>query len=333
MGRRGFTLIELLVVTAIISILIGLLLPAVQSAREAARRAQCVNNLKQIALAAHNFHDSQGAFPQGASQAPSHASSLVFVLRHSEQASLFHSFNMDSNVTTSPANATARYTTVSHFVCPSDPSSGYWQDPSPSPGVAGGVMGRSNYFGNLGTSGWVYEELGPSTKPAGQVGVFSFASSSRSTRLADVVDGSSNTVMYAEVKRGTRPGSNRLDVTLVPLAVWGASPLTNPNALRPMAACNNPTPAYNYTGLQYQGGALITALYTHTVPPNYKGRDCMRALVNDQGHLASRSYHTGGVNVALVDGSVKFVGENIHLSVWQALGTRQGGEVISASSY
>ena len=110
--------------------------------------------------------------------------------------------------------------------------------------------------------------------------------------------------------------------------------MTNPNALRPMAACNSPTTSiYSHTGLQYQSGFFITALYTHTVPPNYKGRDCLRFPVFDQGHLASRSYHPGGVNVALVDGSVRFIRESIDLDVWKALGTRGGGEVISASSY
>ncbi len=330
MGKRAFTLIELLVVVAIIAILIGLVLPAVQSAREAARRIQCANNLKQIALAAHNFHDSRGAFPQGVSLAPSQASSLAFIMPYSEQINTFNSFNMASNVTTSAANSTARYTNVPNYVCPSDPSSGNWRDSSPSPGVEGGVMGRSNYFGNLGTSGWVYEQLNATSKSAERVGAFSYESS---TKLADIADGTSNTVMYAEVKRGARPGRNSLDVTLVPPAVWGDSPVTNPNALRPMAACNNPTTTYNHTGLQYQSGFFITALYTHTVPPNYTGRDCMRFMFFDQGHLASRSYHPGGVNVAMSDGSVRFIREGIQFPVWQALSTRRGGEVIDTSGY
>ncbi len=87
------------------------------------------------------------------------------------------------------------------------------------------------------------------------------------------------------------------------------------------------------TGLQYQRGALISALYTHTTPPNYEGRDCIRHITFEEGHLASRSHHPGGVNVAMTDGSVRFVSDRIQLAVWKALGTRSGDEVLDQSSY
>jgi prepilin-type processing-associated H-X9-DG protein len=121
---------------------------------------------------------------------------------------------------------------------------------------------------------------------------------------------------------------------LLPPATYGrATPPSNPSNLSPPAACDNPTLKWNYTGLEYQRGSFYTALYTHTVPPNYKGRDCLLNFTFDQGHLASRSYHAGGVNLAMADGSVRFIHETIRLPVWKALGTRSGGEPVDTQSY
>jgi prepilin-type N-terminal cleavage/methylation domain-containing protein/prepilin-type processing-associated H-X9-DG protein len=331
MRSRAFTLIELLVVMAIIAVLVGLLLPAVQSAREAARRIQCTNNLKQIAIAAHNFIQANSSLPPGASLAPSEASSLIFIAPFLEQSNRYNAFNINVDVTGSPSNITARALDVNGFLCPSDPASGTYPDPFQLPGQQPGTMGRSNYFGNLGANGWAYDQYNSFSKSTAASGVFAYGSS---TRLGDITDGTSNTALHAEIKRGARPDHDVLDVTILLPNIWGSgNPALNSNNLKPPAACDsNLAATYNFTGLQCQRGFLLTALYTHTVPPNYKGRDCISATV-DQAHLASRSYHPGGVNVAMADGSVRFVGDRIQMQVWRSLGTRAGGEIIDSASY
>ncbi|AGA25312.1 DUF1559 domain-containing protein [Singulisphaera acidiphila] len=332
MKRRAFTLIELLVVVSIIGLLIGLLLPAVQAARESARRMQCVNNLKQVALGTHNFETANGSFPLGTSSGPSLASTLVFLLPFLEQGNRYDQFDLTANVSDTWTNLTVRSQDISMFLCPSDPSRGQWVDPLIQAGQPPAVTGRTNYFGNLGVHGWAYNSKGDVIKDSRHIGVFAYLSS---TRLAEISDGSSNTVMFAEIKRGAAPASDDLDVIVVLPNLWGAgNPATNANNLKPLAVCNT-LPGYKripYVGLQYQRGSLNSALYTHTLVPNSKNRDCISATV-DQIHLASRSYHPGGVNVALCDGSVRSIKESIQLDVWKALGTRAGAETIDSTSY
>jgi prepilin-type processing-associated H-X9-DG protein len=292
---------------------------------------QCTNNLKQIALAAHNFHQANSALPPGASPVPSEASSLVWISPFLEQVNRFNAFNFNVSVTNDPANITARDFDVNGFLCPSDPASGSYPDPFSLPGQQAANMGKSNFFGNLGASGWARDQFNSNTKPMNLAGLFAYGSS---TRLGDAMDGTSNSALYAEIKRGARPGHDSLDVTIVLPTVWGSgNPGTNPNNLSPPSACSKPATTNNFTGLQYQRGFLLTALYTHTVPPNYKGLDCIINVTFDQAHLASRSYHPGGVNVAMADGSVRFIGDRIQLQVWKALGTRCGGEIVDSSSY
>jgi prepilin-type N-terminal cleavage/methylation domain-containing protein/prepilin-type processing-associated H-X9-DG protein len=335
MQRRAFTLIELLVVVSIIGLLIGLLLPAVQAARESARRMQCVNNLKQLALGAHNFETANGSFPPGTSGGPSLASTRVLLLPYLEQASLYNRFDLTTNVSDTLVNLTARSQDIAMFLCPSDPSTGRWVDPPLVEGDPPVGSGRSNYYGNLGIHAWAYNQS-PNyayTKDARHAGVFAYVSS---TRLADIADGTSNTVMFAEVKRGAFPNNNEIDIIVVQPNLWGTgSPVTNANNLTPPAVCNK-LPGYKqltYTGLQYQRGTLLASLYTHTVAPNSKKRDCVSFPTLELAHLASRSYHSGGVNVALCDGSVRFVKDSLQLDVWKALGTRAGGETIDSAGY
>jgi prepilin-type N-terminal cleavage/methylation domain-containing protein/prepilin-type processing-associated H-X9-DG protein len=327
-ARRAFTLIELLVVIAIIAVLIGLLLPAVQKVRAAAARIKCSNNLKQLGLAAHNYHDVEQKFPPGSSGGPGNASLHVPLLPHLEQAATYLQFDLTVSIANAPANHSARCQQVPVYLCPADPSAGEVIDPNPPAGVSPGTSGRCNYYGNAGSHAWWRDSLGAVVKPVDRAGVFGMLSK---VRITDITDGSSNTALFAEIKRGARPGNSEVDVTRVSPSGWntaGSDQSTNPNNLTPPPACDISANPINYSGLQYYSGVQpVTVVYTHTVPPNYMKRDCMLLTTQDQFHLAARSYHAGGVNVALADGSVRFVRDSVATTQWKAFGTRAGGEV------
>jgi prepilin-type N-terminal cleavage/methylation domain-containing protein/prepilin-type processing-associated H-X9-DG protein len=314
--RAGFTLIELLVVIAIIAILIGLLVPAVQKVREAAARTQCSNNLHQIGIGAHNYHGVFKKFPPGSTlSSQGQASALVILLPYLEQANKFNQFDFTQNVNTSASNAAARTQDVSIYLCPSDPSPARFTEP------INGVdetKGRSNYFGNLGARGW-WRNSDPTTS-----GIFYYDSS---VNVVKITDGTSNTAMFAEVKRGWQQTNQPLTVYAVAYNTYW-DPALPGSDLSPLPECDaGPYAAqYTYTGLQYYRGLMWTAFYTHTVPPNYKGHDCVRSVGLDRGHQAARSYHTGGVNVLFADGSVQFIGDGVDMNAWRALGTRGGSE-------
>ncbi len=316
--RIGFTLIELLVVIAIIAILIGLLLPAVQKVREAAARMKCSNNLKQIALACHNYESANAALPSGGTRAPAYLSGMVYLLPYFEEGNRFALWLTNQSPYTL-ANLPARTQDLSVLLCPSDSASAFRTTV-----VSGETYnhGRTNYHPNFGGS------ADPMSANAGVQGAFLAKSGPPvGFRLLDVTDGTSNTALYAEVRRGqlTAATPRNTLVNVVLNTTWDAT--TGVNETR-LSLCDGTTYSSNdATGLEYWRGSIAnTMMYTHTMVPNSPLRDCMRSLDLDKGHLAARSYHTGGVNVARVDGSVSFVRDSITPANWLAFGTRAGGE-------
>jgi prepilin-type N-terminal cleavage/methylation domain-containing protein/prepilin-type processing-associated H-X9-DG protein len=341
MQRKGFTLIELLVVVAVIAVLIGLLLPAVQKVREAAARSQCTNNLKQLGLAVHNYESMFRKLPPGAGPIlkdpkDDRASLQVLLLPYVEQANAYAQFDFTANVQTSPTNESARNQDVPLFLCPSDLST------AQLPG-----KGRSNYFGNMGANAYLPNNRNPAVG-----GLFYYdvkqtmtpATIPEAVRVADIRDGTSNTAMFAEIKR-TRVGSETPDH---PVDLWDSRVIT-PGAggsawvsdMAPFEDCSR-TDLYSlrYTGLQYYRFHICTSLYTHTTTPNSPGGDCIDGSWRTgdvpgyfAGHLAARSYHPGGVNVCFADGSVRFIQDMIAPPTWRALGTRGGGETVDGSAF
>ena len=311
--RRAFTLIELLVVIAIIAILIALLVPAVQKVREAAARMQCQNNLKQIGLAMHNYESANKAFPPGRNQWPKVVSGLARLLANVEQTSLQQLVNFDGTMT-DPQNVLASQTRINLFLCPSDPANGK---------VPGMVDWGTNYVGCNGT-GALFDAAGnPNAYMTIATGNGMLAQ--LPTKVAHVTDGLSNTAAFSEsiIGNGALPasGSPPADPRLVVLEVSGG---------------NDPTPSdcdgMNGAWAANRGGQWINGhfghtLYNHFYPPNAAKWDCGNGSHN-KGLTAARSHHSGGVNLLLGDGSVRFVSNSVTLTTWRALGTRAGNEVL-----
>jgi prepilin-type N-terminal cleavage/methylation domain-containing protein/prepilin-type processing-associated H-X9-DG protein len=328
-ARRGFTLIELLVVIAIIAVLIALLLPAVQSAREAARRAQCVNNLKQLGIALQNYHDVNGAFPMdrynGAylgsySYGLDCYSALLRLLPFEEQTQTFNAFNLNLN-NNDPSNTTGIGVYVASYLCPSDTTERVpvgWA-------ATNYAVSEGNFFP------WLWGPSDPynaNTAFPPPNGIFFV---DLAFTIASVTDGTSNTAAFSE--RVTGDFSSAISTQRTDNYSPGTAPATSNDAIAP---CN----ALDITNLSYQGLSVDGApwafasncetIYKHCTTPNT--RSCMYPA-NWRILLSANSNHPGGVNVAFSDGSVRFIKDSISLTTWQALGTRNGGEVISADSY
>ena len=325
-ARSGFTLIELLVVIAIIAILVALLLPAVQQAREAARRASCKNQLKQLGLALQNYHDTHSVFPPGAVVSGTSDTSFsrrapwtVLILPFLEMNALYDSFVMTSEIhgaytdgaSASSANGIASRTIVPAFVCPS------------YPGRGNGT--HTNYFGVMGgnpaTPSWAMTSAGFGRAMWNNGTLYR---NSR-TNMRDILDGTSNTFLVGETKyqlgNGVRPSGEYFGwaSTMRP----SASPGTVPGTLA--AATDVPINAWNG-----DGHTLDTA-FTNNAASNRGTIMVAGTLENALHNLQGRgfgSYHKGGAQFVFVDGSVHFISENINLNTYFNLAIRNDGQVL-----
>ena len=306
--RRAFTLIELLVVIAIIGVLVSLLLPAVQQAREAARRAQCKNNLKQFGLALHNYHEAHQTFPPGTTTSIGglDASWRALLIPFLDQSNVYLTLDFTKTVSVSP-NLAIRRTRLAIMQCPSDPK--YYESADYAPTNYHACLGEASVFtnGHASTSG----------------GEGTFWQNS-SVQFKHITDGTSNTMVFSEARirdpLGLRYGTSGIPGTFNNCILGnGANPSVSVTSF-------NGNPDRGYTWLL---GTIRAFTYTTLLRPNdtfFNDHECAGASTQYAG--GARSLHTGGVHITLADGSVRFISDSIHVPTWKALGSRSKGEVL-----
>jgi len=331
-SRRAFTLIELLVVIAIIAVLIGLLLPAVQAAREAARRIQCTNNLKQIGLALHNYVNTIGALPPTTltyvyKNFKSEWSVIARISPYLELGPMYAAINY--TVTwDDPQNTTASSLTIATLLCPSDP------DISAGLTSKGYPEGRMSY-GQVEGDWYVWWSAGPINRSA--------FSPNCSKTLAAFTDGLSNTLVFSESQIAYYQLRNCSSIGGMTPYIF-PDPASSPALIASIAPTCAKEGAFGH--VNWANGSVFNCGVTTALTPDTKviplprdpnAYDIVTTDENQGGPtyaaLTADSYHPGGVNVLMGDGSVRFVKDAINGQAWRALGTIAGGEVISADAY
>jgi prepilin-type processing-associated H-X9-DG protein len=322
-GRPGFTLVELLVMISIVGLLISLLMPAVQGCREAARRTQCANNLRQLAIAAQSYHCCWGSFPPPRMNSADPWGHIVRLLPFLDQDLAFNDLDLSKPVA-DPVNARVAALPLQFLLCPSDTNRLASSDsPLALPG-----WWRNNYRGNAGNDTGEMRSDGTENNN----GVFV---TGRRVSAGQISDGVGNTALFCE----SLLGDGNDNVVSKPGDWFIIAPASHKRedmymALQAVVPRSGAGSQVSLAGRTFTSGNYLDSRYNHIMPPNGPsgvvpdGRDLISAINDGLQATTASSRHPGGVNLALVDGSVRFVKNSVSLQPWWALGSIRGGEGI-----